>query len=130
MEKRGIEMKKYLKNDNGLTLVEILAALVLLSIVLVAFMTFFTQSAKFTAHNHETLTAVQVSEQVIAKVRKGNYQTTTEQDVGNYKVEIKIFPETSEVKLMRAVITVIPKSNQKIKSEPFKTEMYFKRVSP
>ncbi|MFD1030436.1 type IV pilus modification PilV family protein [Metaplanococcus flavidus] len=64
-------MKKYLKNNSGLTLVEILAALVLLSIVLVAFMTFFTQSAKFTAHNHETLTAVQVAEDVVGQLREG-----------------------------------------------------------
>lgn len=62
-------MLKQLKNNNGLTLVEILAALVLLSIVLVTFMTFFTQSAKFTANNHETLTAVQVAEDIVGKIR-------------------------------------------------------------
>ena len=69
MKERVIQVKNTLKNNNGLTLVEILAALVLLSIVLVAFMSFFTQSAKFTAHNYETLTAVQVGEDVVGQLR-------------------------------------------------------------
>src|SRR5690606_7901361 len=62
-------MFKRIKNNKGLTLVEILAALVLLSIVLITFMSFFTQSAKFTAHNQETLTAVQIGEQAVSDIR-------------------------------------------------------------
>ncbi|MGB6407875.1 MAG: prepilin-type N-terminal cleavage/methylation domain-containing protein, partial [Planococcus donghaensis] len=62
-------MKRLIKNERGISLVEILAAVVILGIVLVSVMTFFTQSAKFTASNHETLTAVQVGEEVVAKVR-------------------------------------------------------------
>ena len=77
-------MQKYINNNRGLTLVEILAALIILSLVFIAFMTFFSQSAKFTMHNKEKLTAVQVAEDVVAIIRTNN-----EQNVNNICVEIK-----------------------------------------
>ena len=55
---RTFKLKKQI-HEKGLTLVEILASIVILAIVLIAFMSFFTQSAKFTKFNDEKLTAVQ-----------------------------------------------------------------------
>ena len=130
-------MKKQFQNDSGMTLVEILAALVLLSIVLLAFFSFFTQSAKFTQHNKEKLTAVEVAEDVVALLRANmdldeleeyevngdTYLNTT--SYPSYKVEIKVNNELPELKLSKATIKVEPISVDSIKRSPFTTEMYF-----
>ena len=68
-------------NEKGLTLVEILAAILILSLVLLSFMAMFTQSAKYTAHNRETLSSVEIAENIIGKIRTTNDFT----DLGNLK---------------------------------------------
>lgn len=120
-------MKKYLQNDNGLTLVKILAAIVILAIVLVSFSSFFLQAAKHTKYNKEKLTAVQVAEEVIADVREGKYQDNDgySKTIGDYKVDIAIGGGPGDLKLKKAVITVRTKSGEGIKKSPFITEMYF-----
>lgn len=142
-------MKKILVKENGMTLVELLAAIALLGIVLFTFMSIFTQSAKFSAHNQETLTAVQIAEQVVSDVR--NLETIFSlNDIGNYKkvgsfIEdkdtydhfvIKISEE--EVQVIRpdspATALTLKKANISVKAKPgfginepeFKTEMYLK----
>lgn len=120
-------MKKYLKDTQGISLVEILAALVLLSIVLVTFMTFFTQSAKFTAHNHETLTSVQVAEQVVAEVRTGAFTASDIIEVAEYDVQIII--EESPKTLKKATIIVMTANNEGTARPKFETHMYFEDPS-
>ncbi|MCM3611433.1 type II secretion system GspH family protein [Planococcus sp. MERTA32b] len=144
-------MRNYFKNNKGLTLVEILAALVLLSIVLITFMTFFTQSAKFTANNQETLTAVQVGEDVVSKVRdiQSLEELTLEPEPGfefekfdgdenlvssetfhsDYYISIKKEGSLVASKLQRVEITVLPKKETIKSSSPFTTEMYIE-VNP
>ncbi|MGE6487530.1 type IV pilus modification PilV family protein [Paenisporosarcina sp. NPDC076898] len=75
------DKKHRLLNENGLTLVEILAAILILSLVLLSFMAMFTQSAKYTAHNRETLSSVEIAEDVIGKIRMTNDFT----ELGNLK---------------------------------------------
>lgn len=141
----GVRMKKFFHNEKGMTLVELLAALALLGIVLVTFMSLFTQSAKFTAHNQETLTAVQVGEEVVAEVRKiGKIEDlkkpantilakkiTDTQTYAPYIVTIEeqTAPTSVSAKLKKAVITVKSAPGAGINEPEFKTEMYFK-VSP
>jgi len=123
-------VKKHLQNEKGLTLVEILAAIVILAIVLVSFSSFFLQSAKHTKYNNEKLTAVQIAEEVIADVRSEEYDkkigdlipddTTTYHD---YIVAIEIKEGPSD--LGKAVITVTSKPAEAMKKSSFTTEMYF-----
>ena len=150
-------MKTYLQNNRGMTLVEILAALVILSLVLIASMTYFTQSARFTMHNKETLTEVQVAEAVVAKIReknsfenligitKNNVIVPNEKLKGNkllndtykyalsgYQVTITLSDAPSSVKdyLRKVNISVIPKENVKMGKRPFITDMYFEVSTP
>lgn len=129
-------MRKYIHNNNGLTLIEILAALVLLSIVLISFFSFFTQSAKFTKYNNDKLSAVQVAESVVAQIRPDNHpQTLTEFHLRPGNLEIYRNEETYrsfivdiEVSegppgLLLASIIVTPKSG--LGSQSFGTDMYF-----
>lgn len=121
-------MKSLMQNEKGLTLVEILAALVILGIVLVSVMSFFTQSAKFTAHNNEKLTNVQVAEEVIAEVREGAYLSSdsfTRDD--DYFVEVIIQEGPSNLSL--ATVTVSSPSGAGIDEPKFTTQMYFEAES-
>lgn len=142
-------MKGKIQSSQGMTLVELLAAIALLGIVLVTFMTFFVQSAKFTAHNQETLTAVQVAEEIVAELRdienigslngkKGftlinnliEDKTTYEEfdiTVSQEIVEVPV-QEGSEQKILlkKAIITVKSKPGHGIDNPEFKTEMYLK----
>ncbi|MFC3211888.1 type IV pilus modification PilV family protein [Planomicrobium okeanokoites] len=142
-------MKNFLNKEKGMTLVELLAAIALLGIVLFTFMSIFTQSAKFSAHNQETLTAVQIAEQIVSDVR--DLETIlTLNNVDNYKkvggfIEdkdtydhfiVKVTEEEIQVtrpdspatilKLKKAKISVKAKPGFGINEPEFKTEMYLK----
>lgn len=121
-------MKWKLQNEKGMTLVELLIAIVLLGIVLVSFMSFFTQSAKFTAHNNEKLTAVQVAEDVIAEVRQGNLNIPSSK-YENYIVTIKVINGPLYTNLKKAIITVKSDSTRDLKNKDFVTEMYFEQLA-
>ncbi|TWT08960.1 prepilin-type N-terminal cleavage/methylation domain-containing protein [Planomicrobium sp. CPCC 101079] len=121
-------MKSLVQNERGLTLIEILAALVILGIVLISVMSFFTQSAKFTAHNNEKLTNVQVAEEVIAEIRQGKYLSDTSfTREGAYKVEIDIKDGPENLEL--ATVVVSSPEGAGIDESDFTTQMYFE-VSP
>lgn len=55
--------------NKGFTLIEILVALVILSIILLSFMSFFTQSSLFTQKNKEKLTAINLAQEMIVTIK-------------------------------------------------------------
>lgn len=57
-------------NDKGLTLIELLVSLALISIVIVTFLSFFSQSVLFSSKSEDKLTAVNIAEKVIAELKK------------------------------------------------------------
>ena len=122
---------KWRINEKGLSLVEVLAAVVILSIVLITFLNFFVQSAKHTKFNNEKLTAVQVAEDVIAKVRENKFKekivgdVVTDNTYEGYDVSIKIEKGPTDVKLNKAVITVKSNLETGTKKSTFNTEMYY-----
>ncbi|ANU23645.1 type IV pilus modification PilV family protein [Planococcus donghaensis] len=134
-------MKRLIKNERGISLVEILAAVVILGIVLVSVMTFFTQSAKFTASNHETLTAVQVGEEVVSKVRgvkslteltvspqkfTGNATKVTSTTLHpEYTITIEKTQGVVKSKLQKVRIVVLAKNNASKPNSAFTTEMFY-----
>ena len=100
---------KWRKNEKGLSLVEVLAAVVILSIVLITFMNFFVQSAKHTKFNNEKLTAVQVAEDVVAKVRENKFRDknvgekfTDNTTYEGYDVSIEIEKGPNDVNLNKS----------------------------
>jgi len=121
-------MKKYIHNEKGLTLVEILAALVILGIILISFSSFFLQSAKNTKYNEEKLTAIDLSEEIVADIRRNPEM---------YKdIKVYIYNETPSVnaiitveegptkRLRKANINVIPSNNSKNKYN-FMSDIFF-----
>lgn len=124
-------MKIRCQNEKGLTLVEILVAITILSIVLITFSSFFLQSAKHTNSNKEKLTAVQVAEDLVAKVRSGDYSIGSECEECSYDgFDFEIVDVTYEVpnlpdtlKKVRITVQSISKN-----ASSFTTEIYYEEV--
>jgi len=144
--KRVIDLRRCkLKRDigeSGLTLVEVLASLVILTIVFISFFAFFTQSATFTKHNKEKLSAVDIAESVVADIRHykniskliefsrnaaGEYENTTSYPGFKVKIEENNGPVDS---LTKAIISVETDTDIGVKGSSFTTEMYFEEVTP
>lgn len=60
-----MQVLKYCQNKNGVTLIELLASLVLLSIVIISFLSFFSQSMMFSVKVEDKLTAINVAERAL-----------------------------------------------------------------
>lgn len=128
--------------ESGLTLVEVLVSLIILTIVLISLFAFFTQSATFTKYNKEKLSAVDVAERVVADIRQynniskltgfsrnaaGEYENATSYSGFKVKIEENNGPVDS---LTKAVISVETDTEIGVKGLSFTTEMYFEEVAP
>lgn len=63
-------MQKSIKNQQGLTLIEVLASIVLLSIVIVSFLSLFPQITNFNKSTEENLQAAATAKEVRVLVKK------------------------------------------------------------
>ena len=78
-----------LKNENGLTLVETIAGVVLISVVLVSFFQFFTKAATFNSVNNTNIQASNVAREYTVNVTD-TYMGKTLQDLQSTYNFIKI----------------------------------------
>lgn len=129
---------KMSRNEDGLTLIEILASLVIISIVLISFSTILLQATKHTKYNEEKLTEVDIAEEVIGKIRatdKSCGTIKTEVEAVDYKdyYKVELICEEEDlgdlpVSLGRATVTVTSKSELNTqKRSSFMTETYYKK---
>lgn len=130
-------MSDYVKDERGITLIELIASIVILSIILISFFPMLIQSAKFTEFNEEKLTAVAVAEEVVAEIRflknpqelesmGYSFQGTEYIDVESYEdFEVKVTFKDQSVSpnLRGAIVTVSPTSGERVR-KPFITEIY------
>ncbi|MED3571438.1 type II secretion system protein [Cytobacillus praedii] len=65
------KLESYLKSD-GFTLVELLAAITLLSIVIIIFLNIFSQSVLMSRKVEDKLSSVNIAEKVLNTVRRGD----------------------------------------------------------
>lgn len=68
---------KYYSNEKGFTLIEVIASIVLISIVLLSFSLIFIQTNKTAAHNNEKLVTINLADAALAKVRAKSYTKIT-----------------------------------------------------
>jgi prepilin-type N-terminal cleavage/methylation domain-containing protein len=73
-------MKKHLKKQEGFTLLEVILSLSLLSIVLLVFIGFFIQANTFSAKSEEKMSASQLSQEVLEKVKSSSFLSTLNKD--------------------------------------------------
>jgi len=62
------------KNNNGFTLIEVLASITILGIVLTVFLSFFSNSMTFSVKTEDTLTAINLAEKELHNVTS-NFKT-------------------------------------------------------
>jgi prepilin-type N-terminal cleavage/methylation domain-containing protein len=72
-------LKKHLKQD-GLTLIEVLVSIVILSIILTTFFSFFSQSMVFSGKNEEKLVAYNLASKTLRVVEE-KYKNTLQTDL-------------------------------------------------
>lgn len=65
-----------MKNENGLTLVEILASMVLLSIIFIGFMTIFSQMTLFNDKTYTKLETMNLARQEMAELKAMDFTKT------------------------------------------------------
>lgn len=123
-----------MKNEKGFTLVEVVASIVLITIILLSFAQLFIQSNKTAAYNNEMLVTINLADAMLAKARatKGNIDgfvidpTKTDEQTTHFSMNNKdylvIFQASQsnstptnakyseeELKLVKVVVTVCPK---------------------
>ncbi|SEO93884.1 prepilin-type N-terminal cleavage/methylation domain-containing protein [Amphibacillus marinus] len=76
---------RYVKNEQGLTLVEVLASITILSIIVVTFLAFFIQSARTTKVSEDVMDATYLAQSYMEKIY---YQST--QDDASFS-ELQVF---------------------------------------
>lgn len=82
-------------NEKGFSLIEVVAALVLSSVILLSFFTFFTQSKKFERVNNEEYTTAQLSEELVHVLENAKYNPAKPNEVWNEYYNTNI-PDTEE----------------------------------
>lgn len=65
-----MNLNQTLKKQNGFTLIEILASIIILSIILITFFSFFSQSINFSKANEEEYAAIHLAEQIWVNLNK------------------------------------------------------------
>lgn len=87
--------KKILSSTKGLTLIEVLASLTILSIILIGIMTFFTQAFSFTNKNETKTAAVNVARNALMYIENQSFIEVREQfsnsDSVNQNDKVNIF---------------------------------------
>lgn len=87
-------LKQKILNQAGLTLTEILVSLVLISIVLLTFFSFFSQTTLFSGKNEERLVAFHLATKTL-NIVESNYRNASipsdnlQLSCGNYPLELK-----------------------------------------
>ena len=61
-------MHRHVKNQQGITLIELLLSIVILSIISLSMYTFFIQAANFSSHNNDRLVAINIARGVAERI--------------------------------------------------------------
>ncbi|WP_096153199.1 prepilin-type N-terminal cleavage/methylation domain-containing protein [Bacillus sp. FJAT-45066] len=64
--------KKILENNKGFTLIEILVSIVILSIIIVTFLSFFSQALFYSVKEEDKLTGINIAERIMFNVKQSD----------------------------------------------------------
>jgi len=123
--------KKQLKSESGVTLVELLAAITILSLFVTAFLAFFTQAANTNNITNEVNEATFIAQEEMERVTHHATENTVESYVkpenkNGFEIETKITP-AEDSDLQKIVVTVLEGGKLRAKME---TRLPFAEESP
>ncbi len=112
-------MKKLNKNQSGFTLIEVIASIMIITIVLISFSQIFIQSNKTASINTEKLVTINLADAMLARVQAKSYIkiTTTGATVQDYfidrtKTDKKLMDPPLEIDLNGRTYTISYKASQ------------------
>lgn len=83
-------VKQFL-NQKGLTLIELLAAITIIGIILIGFVTFFAQSINFSVKVEDNLSSVNIAEKFLYEVKSNNQVISALQSGNEYACDTNPF---------------------------------------
>ena len=95
----GVKHIKIVKNNRGITLIELLVSITILGIVLLSFMNFFLQSSTYTNNNQKKTVGVNVARNVLMFMEKQNFLETR-----NYFHDVNAGTEPSKENFLKLFI--------------------------
>lgn len=112
-------MKNILLKQEGLTLVELLVSLVLISIILITFFGFFSQTTLFSGKNGEKLVASNLATRTLKIIEEkyNNSQIPTTLNCGNFPPELKEVLQSSSCFYKQNNINYYPEITLSIDSD-------------
>jgi len=96
-------MKHVLHNDKGLSLVEVIASIILISIILLSFVALFLQSNKTTVTSNDIVDATYVAQQEMETIYTNRTEPTIEAIMEKMQEYIKITENTWKKELSNTV---------------------------
>lgn len=85
-----------LNNNNGLTLLEVLASIVILSIVVVSFLSLFPQMSLFNEKTKENLDAVTIAKELLVEMKSARYTAIISEPLTNLPDGLTIIENPTE----------------------------------
>jgi len=78
-------MKKHIQNPKGFTLIEVVASIIIITIVLLSFSQIFIQANRTAVTNTEKLVTINLADALLARVRANTY--TKASDIQSYFID-------------------------------------------
>lgn len=76
-----MKLRKLLKSEQGISLIEVIASIVIVTIVLISFAQLFVQSSKTAAYNNEKLVTINLADAALVKLKAETF--TKNPSIGN-----------------------------------------------
>lgn len=84
------KIEKLFKNEKGISLIEVVASVVIITIVLISFAQLFIQSNKTAAYNNEKLVTINLADAALAKLKSETFtKNSANSNVNDYFVDNK-----------------------------------------
>ncbi|MFJ7667507.1 hypothetical protein ACIQXI_10375 [Lysinibacillus sp. NPDC097195] len=107
-------MQQFLHNDKGLSLVEVIASIILISIILLSFVALFLQSNKTTVTSNDIVDATYVAQQEMETIYTNRTEPTVEAVMEKMPQYMKITENTWKKELSNTVniqLTMVADNN-------------------
>ena len=75
---------KYSQNENGISLIEVVASLAIITLILLSFSQFFIQAKKTSAYNNEKIVTINLADGVLARLQNRTYTNLNTSDLSVY----------------------------------------------
>ncbi|MCM3636561.1 type II secretion system GspH family protein [Sporosarcina luteola] len=124
------KLNSYLVNNRGMSLIEILASLVILTIIFVSLSHFFFQASLFSVKVEDQLTSINIAEKVLHDVKTNTVNSTGNTVSIDGKQYKEINPTELNGKLYYPYVLVSPETPTILQLEKIHVKIYTEKIEP